>query len=538
MRIIENQHPDFDRLWAELLRSHDNPTALVSQSYFDYRDLYVGPTLKRQVSFLVEERDQAILGSNFELTRDRSDRLELSAVASPSAVIRAKGTAPSLRLGAETLLRNKLWELVQEIGVTRLTFVDQLLDGGLSALTHWALAQGASIESQFNQVVDLTIDEQILWRGLSKSCQWGVNWGRKNLVISVHTDAASIEELRHLHLDAAGFETRSPATWALQGKMIEQEEGFLVTARLDGTVVSAAYFQLSPMDCYYGVAASDRRLFDKPLSHAIIWEAIGYARRRGCCRFTLGNQVWQRYHWHMPAPSPKEVNISKFKRSFGGSSRPEFIVTLAAPLAQSTAAEPSSPLPSTDQEILLREVVPVALKDPAVSHGKLVYLRPLTPADITERYIAWFSDEMVTRHLEVRAITQEEARSYMEEGLATNEYFMCAICDQQSGVHIGNIKIGPIRWKHHVSDMVTVIGDRTYWGRGVASDAISLAVRLAFRFLGMRKLHASMYASNVGSLRAYARAGWSVEARLAQQGIMDGMPSDIILISCFNTDRP
>ena len=541
MNIVENEHPDFDRLWTKLLRNHDNPTALISKSYFDYRALYLGPSLKRKLAFLVVERDLPILGSKFELIRDNADQLELNAVASPSAVIVAAGAPPSLRLGAETLLRKRLEEVVQEIGATRLTFVDQILGGGLSALTHWALAQGASIECQFNQVVDLTIDEQILWRGLTKSCQWGVNWGRKNLVVSVHTNAVSVEELRHLHLEAAGHETRSRATWALQGKMLEEEEAFLITAQLGGTVVSSAYFQLSPADCYYGVSASDRRLFDKPLSHAIIWEAIRYARQRGCSRFTLGNQVWERFRWHLPPPSPKEVNISKFKRSFGGNSRPEFIVTLpvshAVTHAQSASAEPSSPLPSTDREVILKEVVPFALKDPDVSHGSRVYLRPLTPADITEPYIAWFADEAVTRHLEVRAITHDEARSYIEEGLTTNKYFMCAICDLQSGVHIGNIKIGPIRWKHRVSDMVTVIGDQTYWGRGVASDAIRLAVRVAFRFLGMRKLHASMYASNVGSLRAYTRAGWSVEARLAQQGILDNSPNDIILISYFNTDR-
>lgn len=533
MKLIENQHPDFDRLWAELLRTHDNPTALVSQSYFDYRALYVGPALERQVSFLVEERGQPILGSSFELIRDRSDQRVLSAVASQSGLIRAKGASPALRLGAETLLRNKLGEVVKDLAVTQLTFVDQLLDGGLSGLTHWALGQGASLESQFNQVVDLTIDEQTLWRGLSKSCQWGVNWGRKNLVLSVHTDADSIEELRHLHLDAAGFETRSRATWALQGKMIEQGEAFLMTARLDGMVVSAAYFQLSPGDCYYGVAASDRRLFDKPLSHAIIWEAIRYAKERGCRRFTLGGQVWQRLHWHLPSPSPKEVNISKFKRSFGGDSKPEFIVSLTGQAVK----EPTTVSLSTGNEISLKDVVPLALKDPAVSHGKVVFLRPLVPADITERYISWFADEDVTRHLEVRTITQDDARAYMEVGLATNQYFMCAICDLQTGEHVGNIKIGPIRWRHRVSDMVTVIGDKSYWGRGVASDAIRLAVNLAFRFLGMRKLHASMYASNVGSLRAYTRAGWSVEARLVGHGVLDDSPSDIILISYFNPDN-
>src|SRR5262249_53333005 len=105
-----------------------------------------------------------------------------------------------------------------------------------------------------------------------------------------------------------------------------------------------------------------------------------------------------------------------------------------------------------------------------------------------------------------------------------------------SGLHIGNIKIGPIRWEHSISDMVTVIGDRAFWGKHLASEAIALAVNIAFKALDMRKLHASMYADNIGSLRAYTRAGWKVEARLRHQGVVEDRPNDVILISYFNDD--
>jgi len=529
MRILERQDRDFERFWAVLLRNHDNPTALISQSHFAYRALYLGQALEKQVCAVVVEGDRPIIGTYFELLRDTGGRRALDATQMASQIIVARDTAAPMRNGAETLLRKWIYEAADSSKVERLTFRDQLLDGGLSPLTHWALDQGAHIESEFNQIVDLTIDEESLWRALTKSCQWAVNWGRKHMVLRVRRDPQALKELRRLHLEAAGGATRQAATWELQGKMMEDDEAFVVTAELNGSIVSAALFQVSRSDCYYGVSASDRLLFDKPLSHAIIWEAIKHTRQRGCLRFWLGSQVWERYRWHLTAPSRKEVNISRFKRSFGGRSRPEFVVTLPLAAYQPAAAASSSP-----SEVPLREVLPAALADPALSRGERVMLRPLTPGDVTPRYLSWFADPEVHRYLEVRGISADEAREYIEEGPSKNIYFMCAICDAETGLHVGNLKIGPIRWQQSVADMVTVIGDKNYWGRQTATEAIRLASRLAFRTLGLQKLHASMYADNIGSLRAYTRAGWHVEARLKQHSLFDGRRQDTLLIGQFN----
>ena len=34
-------------------------------------------------------------------------------------------------------------------------------------------------------------------------------------------------------------------------------------------------------------------------------------------------------------------------------------------------------------------------------------------------------------------------------------------------LHIGNIKIGPIKRKDGISDLFTVVNDNSYWGKGV-----------------------------------------------------------------------
>jgi RimJ/RimL family protein N-acetyltransferase len=163
-----------------------------------------------------------------------------------------------------------------------------------------------------------------------------------------------------------------------------------------------------------------------------------------------------------------------------------------------------------------------------------VCLRPMRESDIDERYLSWFRDSEVTKYLESRHITADDALEFLRWGHQTQKRFIYAICLADSGLHIGNVKIGDIRTKSMVSDLVTVIGDRQVWGKGYAATAIRLAIGLAFDTHGIRKLSAGIYSNNVGSLKAYTRAGFLVEAVLHAHDIgPDGM-NDRIVIACFN----
>ena len=114
-----------------------------------------------------------------------------------------------------------------------------------------------------------------------------------------------------------------------------------------------------------------------------------------------------------------------------------------------------------------------------------IFLRPLKEEDINENYLSWFDDEEVTRFLEVRgnSLTREKVIEHLNLGLETKSYYIYAICLNENKEHIGNLKIGPIDERHKVSDLVTVIGDRKYWGQGYGSEAIRLGIELAFEKL-------------------------------------------------------
>ncbi len=177
-------------------------------------------------------------------------------------------------------------------------------------------------------------------------------------------------------------------------------------------------------------------------------------------------------------------------------------------------------------------VHPVAIE----VEGTQLFLRPLVSEDVQPGYLEWFRDEEVTHFLEVdgKSLTVQDVIGYIEAGQRAKSYFMYAICLKSGGRHIGNLKVGPVNWRHGIADLVVVIGDRTQWGKGYATEAIKLGNRLAFEKYNIRKLSGGMYGSNIGSVKAYTNAGWFVEGRLQNHYVLGGKFEDRIEVSCFN----
>ncbi len=170
----------------------------------------------------------------------------------------------------------------------------------------------------------------------------------------------------------------------------------------------------------------------------------------------------------------------------------------------------------------------------AITTKSRVWLRPLEAADITSEYVSWFGDTIVTEFLDSSGFTIDDAIAYMHKGRDDGTYYMYAVIDQETGLHIGNVKVGPIQSGHGVSDLVTVIGRRDFWGKGFATEAIKAGNDIAFQKYGIRKLSGGITDGNEGSVKAYTKAGWVIEGRLKGHHLINGIARDRIIVSCFN----
>lgn len=70
------------------------------------------------------------------------------------------------------------------------------------------------------------------------------------------------------------------------------------------------------------------------------------------------------------------------------------------------------------------------------------------------------------------------------------------------------------------------IGEVDCWGKGYGSEAVGLVVRLAFEELGLFRLQAGAYSSNVASIRVLARNGFVQEGCLRQALVTQGTMRD------------
>ena len=163
-------------------------------------------------------------------------------------------------------------------------------------------------------------------------------------------------------------------------------------------------------------------------------------------------------------------------------------------------------------------------------------LRPLRLADFDAALLGWFQDEELMRFYtnSRQQHTRESLWQHIAQGAAAGTSFTFAIVERAGGQCIGTLKLGPINADHRIADLVVLLGDRRFHGRGLAVEAIRLGNAVAFEQFDIRKLFGGMFATNSSSIKAYTRAGWVEEGRLKGHYLVEDQAIDRVLVACFN----
>ena len=133
---------------------------------------------------------------------------------------------------------------------------------------------------------------------------------------------------------------------------------------------------------------------------------------------------------------------------------------------------------------------------------------------------------------------KENIRAYIKAHYDDRDEPFLAICIKNTflvdAIHIGNIKLGPINWVHRYADISIFIGEKKLWGRGYATEAIKLITEYAFKKLGLHKVKSGIYSLNTGSIKAFERAGFNIEAILPSHVFYDGRWLNLYLMGKLN----
>jgi [ribosomal protein S5]-alanine N-acetyltransferase len=163
-------------------------------------------------------------------------------------------------------------------------------------------------------------------------------------------------------------------------------------------------------------------------------------------------------------------------------------------------------------------------KGDLVLQSENLFLRPLTIEDVTPDYVRWMNDPEVNRYMGTRYRSQSRAdvESYVRTISQKADVYFFAILVLPDKRHIGNIKLELAAPIHQRGELSLFIGERALWGKGLATEAISLVRDFGLHHLKLHKLTAGCFSNHKGSARAFEKAGFTHEATLREQYQCDG----------------
>lgn len=170
-----------------------------------------------------------------------------------------------------------------------------------------------------------------------------------------------------------------------------------------------------------------------------------------------------------------------------------------------------------------------------------VYLRGIQKEDFTERMYNWANDDEVTHYMftGLKPSTKEGMEKWFNDtinSINSNSEVVFTIVDKESDKPIGLVGLYSINHQIHSAEFRIIIGEKSYWGKGIGSECARWVIGYAFRSLNMNKVWLGVNEENLGAVKSYEKAGFIHEGRLRQEIYRNNRYYDAVKMSLLKSE--
>ena len=168
--------------------------------------------------------------------------------------------------------------------------------------------------------------------------------------------------------------------------------------------------------------------------------------------------------------------------------------------------------------------------------GERVRLVPPDRLLHLESALRWMNDPEITAMIEFNlGIGRRGEEAFFDRIEAQDDSnFTWAILDEIDR-HVGFIGLHAINWRNRSGVGGILIGERSAWGRGYATDAVRVRTSFAFDQLGLHRINGFTF--NPAMKRVYEKCGYRHEGMARQMFYRDGKWHDVDLYGILECDR-
>jgi len=148
------------------------------------------------------------------------------------------------------------------------------------------------------------------------------------------------------------------------------------------------------------------------------------------------------------------------------------------------------------------------MKAPIIQTERFI-IRPYSEADAL-LWQSWDIDPDIQAYMpEPMNAAQDisEQYKYIKECEAEEDGYYWSI-DTKAGTTIGTVALTDINGHHKLAEIGIMLGDKNYWGKGVATEVITAVVDHAFRELGVVRISAETEAGNIAISKVLEKVGF------------------------------